>query len=612
MNFIKGFPFHLKHIGAIFPPCPSAFLRSCLSVCLMLIVEATLAVTFVDVTNEAGIEFQHINGATPTKYTVETMGSGAAFFDFDSDGDLDIYLVNSAHFPKPFRSYEIHTEPLPINRLFSNNGDGTFTDVTAQAGVGDTSYGMGCAVGDIDNDGDADLYVTNFGRNILYRNNGDGTFADITAEANVGDDRWSASASFLDYDLDGFLDLYVLNYLDYTFEKNRIWRNKSGLPIYCGPSYYFAETDALYHNNGDGTFTDVTQEMRVSRMSKGLGVICGDMDEDGFPDIYIANDTRANFLYWNQSGELFKEVGAMLGVAHDERGFNEAGMGVDMGDYDRDGRFDLFITNFSGETNTLYHNRGEDGFANVTEAANLGRASWLSLGFGTKFCDFDNDGFLDIFVANGHINDLIEKTDEEVTYAQANQLFENNGDGTFTDVSSHSGEHFSTRKVGRGTAFGDYDNDGDIDLLINNNGQSAVLLRNDGGNRNNWLKVQAIGTSPLISPQGSERNESKPTDRSPAPSGNGEQEVRSSSRDSIGAHIKVVTGDFVQLEEVRSGGSYLSDHDRRVHFGLGESTQVDLVEIRWSSQRVDRVENVPANRLLIITEGKGHEIVELR
>ena len=335
-------------------------------------------------------------------------------------------------------------------------------------------------------------------------------------------------------------------------------------------------------------------------------------NEDSFPDIYIANDTRANFLYWNQAGEWFKEVGAILGVAHDERGFNEAGMGVDMGDYDRDGKFDLFITNFSGETNTLYHNRGEDGFANVTEAANLGRASWLSLGFGTKFFDFNNDGFLDIFVANGHINDLIEKMDGQVTYAQANQLFKNNSDGTFTDVSAQSGAHFSTRKVGRGTAFGDYDNDGDIDILINNNGQSAVLLRNEGGNRNNWLKVRAIGMSPAISPQGGENSEPQPTDRSPAPDGNGKHRPRFSNRDGIGTQIKVVVGDFVQLEEVRSGGSYLSAHDRRIHFGLGENTQVDLVEIRWSSQRVDKIENVPANRLLIITEGQGHKLVQLQ
>ena len=585
----------------------SSFLA--LSVVFFLIPNFTFAITFVDVTSEAGIDFQHTNGANGKKYTVETIGSGAAFFDFDSDGDLDIYLVNGTNLFKssvsssfPVRSDDFSRSSITTNKLFANNGDGTFVDVTAQAGVGDTGYGMGCVVGDIDNDGHPDLYVTNFGPNRLYHNNGDGTFTDITSQAGVGDAHWSSSAAFFDYNLDGHLDLYVLNYLDYTLEKNRIWLGRTGLPIYCGPSYYFAEIDTLYRNNGNGTFTDVTQEMNIRRMTKGLGVICADVNADGFPDIYIANDTRANFLYLNQSGQGFQEVGRMLGVAHNAKGDDEAGMGVDIGDYDRDGQFDIFVTNFSAETNTLYQNRGEDGFMDATEATNLGSASWLSLGFGTKFFDADNDGFLDLFVANGHIDDLIELTDEEITYAQSDQFFVNNRDGTFTDVSSRSGAYFSTRKVGRGVAFGDYDNDGDIDILINNNGQSAVLLRNDGGNHNNWLKIRLVGTT------------------SPNPSfvrrgtiGRSElAEVRSSNRDGIGARIKVVVGDLVQLDEVRSGGSYLSDHDRRVHFGLGKATQVELVEIRWQSGAIDRVENVPANHLLIVTEGVGHQVIKLK
>jgi enediyne biosynthesis protein E4 len=544
---------------------------------------ASADVTFVDVTDEAGIAFHHTNGANGRRYTVETMGSGGAFFDFDSDGDLDIYLVNGAALSRSKGSVDtvaLNSETPPTNKLFANNGDGTFIDVTGRAGVGDTGYGMGCAIGDIDNDGAPDLYVTNFGANVLYRNNGDGTFTDVTVAAGVGEERWSSSAAFFDYDLDGYLDLFVLNYLDYTLEKNRIWLGKAGLPIYCGPSYYFAERDTLYHNNGDGTFTDVTQEMNLYRLTKGLGVICGDINEDGFPDIYIANDTRANRLYLNQAGEWFQEVGRQMGVAHNRLGHDEAGMGVDLGDYDRDGLLDLFVTNFTGETNTLYRNLGEDGFIDATETANLAEASWLSLGFGTKFIDVNNDGFLDLFVANGHIDDLIELSDEEVTYAQTDQLFVNAGDGRFTDVSADSGAYFSTRKVGRGAAFGDYDNDGDTDILINNNGQSPALLRNDGGNRKNWLKVKLIGTA--------------------------------SNRDGVGVKVKVVVGDRIQLEELRSGGSYLSDHDRRLHFGLGDAPSADVVEIHWHNRPVERIEAVPANRLLIVTEGAGHRVVGLR
>ena len=626
-------------------PRLSPFRSFCFFLLTVLMLTPVFAVTFVDVTEEAGIDFQHVNGASDKKYIIETMSSGAAFFDFDNDGDLDIYFVNGAALPQSSYSrtsaspsslhprdnlyhVSVTAELVPTNKLFANNGDGTFTDVTAQAGVGDRRYGMGCVVGDIDNDGDADVYVTNFGANLLYRNNGDGTFTNVTSQAGVGDARCSASAAFFDYDLDGYLDLYVVNYLDYTLEKHRIWLGRTGLPTYCGPSFYFGEADILYHNNGDGTFTDVTQEMNVYRRTgKGLGVICGDVNDDGFPDIYVANDTRANFLYLNHWGRGFHTVSEIMGVAYNRSGIDEAGMGVDLGDYDRDGRFDIFVTNFSGETNTLYRNHGKDGFTDVTEAANLGSASVLSLGFGTKFFDGDNDGFLDLFVANGHINDLIEQIDEEVTYTQSDQFFLNNGDGTFTDVSLYSGSYFSTRKVGRGAAFGDYDNDGDIDILITNNGQSPVLLRNDGGNRQNWLKIQAIGTSPPAllpsdlspDPSPTRRGEKVVRGVSPFPlrpldsrvAEEGGWGVRSSNRDGIGAQIKVVVGELAQIEEVRSGGSYLSDHDRRVHFGLGETTQVDRVEIRWPSQVIDKIENVPANHLLVVTEGAGHRLVKL-
>ena len=524
---------------------------------------AQMAVQFVDATAEAGITFKHVNGATDRKFYLETMGSGAAFLDYDNDGDLDLYIVNGARLPG------FETAAPPTNILYRNDGNGTFTDVTAAAGVGDTGYGMGCVAADYDNDGNPDLYVTNFGVNLLYQNNGDGTFTDVTTYAGVGGgDEWSSSCAFVDYDHDGNLDLYVVNYLDYDLAKDRDWYNPRGQQIYSNPQVYPGISDTLYKNNGDGTFTDFTKQAGVYNDSgKGLGVTCGDYDNDGRIDIYVANDTTPNFLYRNVGDGRFVDIGPFAGAAYNEHGVAEGGMGVDFGDYNNDGSLDIFVTNFSNETNTLYHNTADGALIDFTNIAGLGEASFLKLAFGTKFFDADNDGTLDLFVANGH---LYPTASDALEYAQTDQLFINTGEGTFADVSEGSGEYFSTKRVGRGAAFGDYDNDGDTDIFVMNLNQEAVLLRNEGGNKHNWLMIKTVGVT--------------------------------SNRDGIGARVEVVTRSHSQMKEVQAGSSYLSGHDLRLLFGLGTETKAESVKITWPSGAEQTLVDVEANQLLVITE----------
>lgn len=530
---------------------------------LTALCHAQTAVQFVDVTAEAEIAFKHMNGASDRKFYLETMGSGAAFLDYDNDGDLDLYIVNGT----PLPGFET-TDPS-TNLLYQNNGDGTFTDVTAAAGVGDTSYGMGCVAADYDNDGNPDLYVTNFGKNLLYRNNGDGTFTNATSHAGVDDgDKWSSSCAFVDYDHDGNLDLYVVNYLDYDIAKDRDWYDPRGRRIYSNPQVYAGISDTLYRNNGDGTFTDVTRQVGVyNNDGKGLGVTCGDYDNDGRIDIYVANDTTPNFLYRNVGDGRFVDIGPFAGAAYNEHGVAEGGMGVDFGDYNNDGALDIFVTNFSNETNTLYHNTGDGALIDFTNIAGLGGVSFLKLAFGTKFFDADNDGALDLFVANGH---LYPTESDALEYAQTDQLFINTGEGTFMDVSEGSGDYFSTKRVGRGAAFGDYDNDGDTDIFVVNLNQEGALLRNEGGNRHNWLAIKTVGVK--------------------------------SNRDGIGTRVEVVTRSHSQIKEVQAGSSYLSGHDLRLIFGLGTETQAETVKIIWSSSAEQTLEDVEANQLLIITE----------
>ena len=524
---------------------------------------AQMAVQFVDVTTEAGISFKHVSGASDRKFYLETMGSGAAFLDYDNDGDLDLYIVNGAALPG------FQAAVPPTNLLYQNNRNGTFTDVTAAADVGDTGYGMGCVAADYDNDGDADLYVTNFGENLLYRNNGDGTFTDATAHAGVGNgQKWSSSCAFVDYDHDGNLDLYVVNYLDYDISKDRDWYDPRGRRIYSNPQVYAGISDTLYKNNGDGTFTDVTKQAGVyNDDGKGLGVTCGDYDNDGRIDIYIANDTTPNFLYRNVGDGRFVDIGPFAGAAYNEHGVAEGGMGVDFGDYNNDGSLDIFVTNFSNETNTLYHNTAEGTLIDFTNIAGLGELSFLKLAFGTKFFDADNDGALDLFVANGH---LYPTESDALEYAQTDQLFINTGEGTFVDVSEKSGEYFSTKRVGRGAAFGDYDNDGDTDTFVLNLNQEGALLRNEGGNNRNWLMIKTVGVK--------------------------------SNRDGIGARVEVVTRSHSQMKEVQAGSSYLSGHDLRLLFGLGTETEVESIKITWPSGTEQTLKDVEANQLLVITE----------
>ncbi len=503
------------------------------------------------------------------------MGSGAAFFDYDNDGDLDLYIVNSAPLPG------FVTATPPTNVLYRNDWDSGFTDVTAEAGVGHLGYGTGCGTADYDNDGDPDLYVTNFGENVLYRNNADGTFTDVTVHAGVGDsDRWSSSCTFVDYDQDGNLDLYVVNYLDYDIGKDGEWYDTNGRRIYSNPRVYEGVSDTLYRNRGDGTFTDVTQRAGVyNDTGKGLGVTCGDYDNDGRIDIYVANDTTPNFLYHNMGDGTFMDLGVIAGVAYNEDGVAEGGMGVDFGDYNNDGFLDIFVTNFSRETNTLYRNSSNGIFTDFTYIAHLGDPSFLKLGFGTKFFDMDNDGDLDLFVANGHVYSTVESQSDTLEYAQTDQLFLNMKESPFLDVSEGSGTYFSMKRISRGAAFGDYDNDGDTDILVVNLNQKAVLLRNDGGNRNNWLKIKTVGVK--------------------------------SNRDGIGARIEVVTRSHTQIREVQAGSSYLSGHDLRLIFGLGAEAEAKEVTVTWPSGLEQTLADVEANQFLIITEGVGAQTQRL-
>ncbi len=536
----------------------------CLTFYLLAVrCHAQTTVQFIDVTAEAGIAFKHINGASDRKFYLETMGSGAVFFDYDNDGDLDLYIVNGG----PLPGFE--TPDPPTNILYQNNGDGTFTDVTATAGVGDTGYGMGCVAADYDNDGDSDLYVTNFGENLLYRNEADGTFTNATTHAGVGDgQKWSSSCAFVDYNHDGNLDLYVVNYLNYNIAKDRDWYDPRGRRIYSNPQVYAGISDTLYKNNGDGTFTDVTRQAGVyNNDGKGLGVTCGDYDNDGRIDIYVANDTTPNFLYRNVGDGRFVDIGPFAGAAYNEHGVAEGGMGVDFGDYNNDGTLDIFVTNFSNETNTLYHNTGGGALIDFTNVAGLAEASFLKLAFGTKFFDANNDGALDLFVANGH---LYPTESDALEYAQTDQLFLNTGEETFVDASERSGEYFSIKKVGRGATFGDYDNDGDTDIFVVNLNQGGVLLRNEGGNKHNWLMIKTVGVN--------------------------------SNSDGIGARVEVITRSHSQMKEVQAGSSYLSGHDLRLLFGLGTETKAETVKIIWSSGAEQTLTNVEANQLLTITE----------
>jgi enediyne biosynthesis protein E4 len=528
-------------------------------------------VTFTDVASSAGITFRHDNAASSEKYLIETMGSGCGWIDYDQDGLLDLYLVNGA-------ATRIYQPPHPLrSALYHNNGDGTFTDVTGKAGVGaEGLFGMGVAVGDYDNDGFPDLYVLGYDRCILYHNNRDGTFTDVTTRAGViNKGKWGSSAAWFDYDNDGKLDLVIANYVDWSPDHN-VWcgEHRPGYRGYCHPDVYHGQMPTLYHNNGDGTFTDVSERSGIgAKPGNGLGVVTFDYDNDGWQDVFIANDSMENFLFHNNRDGTFREVGYLAGVAVNSDGRAEAGMGTDAGDATGRGWLDLVVTHLDFEQARFYRNLGDGSFDDATFAAKLGYTTFHLSGFGTRFMDYDNDGTLDLFMANGHILDNIQLSHAETHYAEPKLMFRNTGHGTFENVSEKLGEALKLPRVSRGAAVADFDNDGDLDILVSNNGQAPQLLRNDGGNRNHWLEIFLVGTK--------------------------------SNRDAVGARVTVASGSLVLHDQRKGGMSYQSAQDPRLHFGLGNRSKADSVEIRWPSGTVTKLSDVPGDQVVTIQEGTG-------
>jgi enediyne biosynthesis protein E4 len=531
----------------------------------LFLVPVSAEVSFTDITREAGIRFVHNNGAYGKKYLPETMGAGCAFIDYNNDGWLDIFLVNGTDWPE--RKSKVSTP-----RLYRNNRDGTFTDVTRQAGLAIEIYGMGCAVADYDNDGYQDLFISALGEDRLLRNQGNGTFKDVTKAAGISNPDYGSSAAWLDYDRDGHLDLFVANYVKWTPETDIFCTLDGKSKSYCTPESYQGVSPRLFRNRGNGTFVEVTRSAGLyDESNKGLGVLIFDFNWDGWPDILLANDTQPNRLWENQRNGTFREVGMMAGIAFSEDGVARGAMGVDAADYDGSGQLSVVVGNFSNEMVALYHNEGTGFFIDEAPRSAIGPATLLTLAFGCFFFDYNLDGRPDIYVANGHVEDHINLVQKRVTYAQPAHLFENLGQGRFTDVAPRMGKDFIAPRVARGAAYGDIDNDGDLDVLITTSGGPAVLLRNDGGNANNWIALDLKGTG--------------------------------SNRDGIGAVVRLKAGDSRQVQMVKSGGSYCSQSQLRLTFGLGKAGRVDEAEIIWPSGRKQVLKNLPVNRLLRIEEG---------
>lgn len=535
---------------------------------------AGLGVRFADVGAAAGLSFTQVSGSPQQRYILEAMTGGAAFLDYDGDGYLDVFFVNGTRLEAP--------PPEATNRLFRNvpasGGERRFLEVTDPAGLRRSGWGTGCATGDYDNDGDVDLLVTYWGPDVLYRNEGNGRFADVTAAAGVGHPGWGASAAFGDLDEDGYLDLYVTHYLDFDPASppngGQLCHGWKGLETFCGPHGMAAQADALYRNLGDGRFADLSAATGIDQYRRpGLGVVFTDYDHDGDQDIYVANDSEPNSLFRNDGNWRLTETAAFAGAAYNEEGRAQAGMGVDAGDYDNDGDTDLFVTNFSDDVNTLYQNQGDGAFADATAAAGLGDEARPYLGWSTAFFDADNDGWLDLFVANGHLYPQLQDHPSGLRYAQRNLFYWNEG-GVFRQAVPGPGLEITA--VSRATAFGDYDNDGDVDLLVVNLNGAPNLLRNDGGNRNNWLGLQLEGVA--------------------------------SNRDGIGARLTLFSGRGAQVRQVKRGYGYQSQHDGRALFGLGQEEQVERVEIRWPSGRVQVLEHPPLRRYLVVREGSQEPV----
>ncbi len=536
---------------------------------------APLGFAFTSIGREAGLSAVTVyGGENSNRYLLETTGCGVALFDYDNDGRLDIFVVNGTTlegFPDG---------KAPISHLYRSKGDGTYEDVTAKAGVGVSGWGQGAVAADYDNDGDSDLFVTFYGQNRLFRNAGDGTFADVTASAGLTtrQTRWGTGAAFLDYDRDGRLDLFVANYIDLDLDKaptpdSGLCRYK-GIPVACGPPGLPGGKNALYRNKGDGTFEDVSERAGILRAAGtyGLGVGTLDFDDDGWTDVYVANDSNPSALYHNNRDGTFTDLGVRAGCAYSQDGRPQAGMGVGLGDYDRNGTVDIVKTNFAGDTTTLYANLGQGFCEDRTFASGLGvNTRWL--GWGAGLVDLDNDGWLDIFLANGHVYPEVNQLKTEAAYKQRKVVYRNLGTGRFVDITERLGPPASTPAAGRGAAFGDLDDDGDIDVVVNNVHDRPDIFRTESRNQHRWLTVRLVGTT--------------------------------SNRSAIGARVRVIAGDLTLVDEVRGGGSYLSQNDLRVHFGLGSYIGAARIEVRWPKGNEERFEGLATNTVLTLTEGTG-------
>jgi hypothetical protein len=528
-------------------------------------------ITFRDITQKAGIHFVHNNAAFGKKYLPETMGPGVAFIDYDNDGWQDIFIVNGTNWP---RQPDKHSTP----KLYHNNHDGTFTDVTHKAGLDTELFGMGVAVGDYDNDGFDDLFVTAMGQSHLFHNNGNGTFTDVTQKAGLaGPQEFSTSAAWVDYDKDGKLDLVVANYVQWSLESDLYCTLDGKSKSYCTPESYKGTAVRLWHNKGDGTFEDATKKAGIGEpTSKSLGIAILDYDNDGWPDLLFSNDTQPNKLYRNNGNGTFTEKAVVAGIAFSEDGVARAGMGVDVADYDHSGTPSILITNFSNQMLSLYHNEGKGLFVDEAPRSEIGRASLLTLGFGCFFFDYDLDGWPDILIANGHIDADIQRVQPNVKYAMPPHLFRNLGKGNFVEVTRQMGPTFASARVGRGAAYADINNNGRLDLLLSTNGGPAYLFENDvaaGSIANKSLRMKLIGTK--------------------------------SNRDGIGTVVKITSGGETQTQMLRSGSSYLSASELVLTFGLGQRDQAESIEIRWPSGQIDKLTNVSAGQTIKVTEGKG-------
>jgi len=536
------------------------------SACAVSAVREGRPIWLVDVTAKTGITFKHNDGGSGRHYIVEYVSAGLALFDYDGDGDEDIYFLNGAPLPGT------DAKTPPQNALYRNDGGFKFTEVTHQAGVGDTGHGLGVAVGDYDNDGDLDLYLNNYGPNVLYQNNGDGTFADVTEKAGVANgQRVGAGANFLDVDKDGDLDLFVSNYVKFSPHAHTV-HTRRGFTAYPSPMEYEGDPDTLYRNNGDSTFSDVSREAGISdHAGTGMGTVCGDFDNDGDTDIYVCNDVAANFLYQNDGSGRFEQTALLAGVAYDGDANAHGSMAAVCGDYDNDGRLDIYATSYQRELATLYRNLGNGLFEDRTRATGAGAGTFSQVTWGAGMLDIDNDGDRDIFVACGHLDDNVERYDDTTDYLARNILLMNTGSGKFVDVSDRSGDGLAVKLSSRGAAFGDLDNDGDLDVVILNSRREPTVLRNDSATQNHWIQIRLRGTK--------------------------------TNRDGVGARVKVVAGDLTQIDEVHSGHGYQGHFGTRLHFGLGKRDRVDRIEVRWIGGATDVLKNVRADQILLIKEG---------